>query len=319
MKYYLWIIGCVALFSCNPKSKLDKEIEAIPMEVNIQRFDMEFAEADSADIPILKKKYPAFFPKQFHDSVWIGRIRDTLQQQLSTEVLQVFPNNETLEDQLLTLFQHIDYYFPEFEPPTVVTVTSDVDYQNKVIVADSLLVIGLDTYLGSDHPFYEGIKRYIAKNLRSEQLGPDVAEAYARQLISIPQQRTLLAQMIYYGKELYLKDIWLPNVSDADKIGYTEEEMTWAIENESDIWRYLIENEVLFSTDPKLPARFINEAPFSKFYLEIDNESPGMIGRFIGWRIVRSYMSNNDDVTVPQLMIKSPDELYKNSKYKPTR
>jgi uncharacterized protein YjaZ len=52
--------------------------------------------------------------------------------------------------------------------------------------------------------------------------------------------------------------------------------------------------------------------------LEIDNESPGMVGRYIGWQIVRSYMENNT-VTVPQLLIKNADEIFKNSKYKPKK
>ena len=124
--------------------------------------------------------------------------------------------------------------------------------------------------------------------------------------------------MVYYGKELYLKDIWLSNVSDAEKIGYTEEEMQWANDNEEDMWRYFIEKELLYKTDPKLAPRFIFNAPFSKFYLEIDNESPGMVGRYIGWQIVRSYMENNT-VTVPQLLIKNADEIFKNSKYKPKK
>jgi uncharacterized protein YjaZ len=43
-----------------------------------------------------------------------------------------------------------------------------------------------------------------------------------------------------------------------------------------------------------------------------------MIGRYIGWQIVRSYMKNNE-VTVPQLMIKTPEEIFRNSKYKPLK
>lgn len=318
MNYIVSLLILIFLFSCDRQSKREQEISEIPMEVRIQRFDKEFASAEPADLPLLKLKYPAFFPKQFHDSIWIGRMNDTLQRKLNAEVLKVFPTNDKIEGQLLPLFKHIAYYFPQFRSPTVVTVTSDVDYQNKVIVADSLLVVGLDTYLGAEHDFYQGIKRYIAKNLKPSQLGPDVAAIYARQLISKPGQRNLLTQMIYFGKELYLKDLWLPGISDAEKIGYTEDELEWARKNEADVWRYFIENELLYSTDAKLPARFINEAPFSKFYLEIDNESPGMIGRYMGWQIVRSFMENND-ATIPQLMIKTTDEIYTNSKYKPAR
>ncbi|MBT8263501.1 MAG: gliding motility lipoprotein GldB [Bacteroidia bacterium] len=318
MKYFGLLSIILIMISCSNKSSVEKKIEAIPMDIEILRFDKEFASADISDLPEMKKRFPVFFPEQFHDSIWEGRMTDSLQRELSNAVAEAFPSEIIIEDQLVPLFKHIDYYFPEFEAPTVVTITSDVDYQNKAIVADTLLVLGLDTYLGAEHEFYVNVKKYVAKNLKPSQIGPDVATSYARQLISQPRQRNFLAQMIYFGKELYLKDIWLPEIPDAEKIGYSDAEIIWANENEEDIWRYFIENELLYSTDPKLPGRFINAAPFSKFYLEIDNESPGMIGRYIGWQIVRSYMKNND-VTVPQLMIIPTDEIFKNSKYKPAK
>ena len=320
MKFYaLLLVFVVAFFTaCDSKSKKEKEIEAIPMDVDVVRFDKEFAAASVQDIPKLKKEYPQFFPKQFADSVWVSRIQDTLQQQLDAEVTKQFPDNSEIEDQLTPLFQHIQYYFPEFTPPTIFTVTSDVDYNNKVIATDTMLVVALDTYLGSDHRFYEGIQKYISKDLKPVQLAPDVASVYARQLISKPQKRDLLAQMIFFGKELYLKDLWLPNTPDNEKIGYTEAELQWAQENEEYMWRYFVEKELLYSTNPKLPARFINKAPFSKFYLEIDNESPGMVGRYLGWQIVRAYMENNS-VNLKKMLQEKPETIFNNSKYKPKK
>ncbi|MBK5213437.1 MAG: gliding motility lipoprotein GldB [Flavobacteriaceae bacterium] len=318
MKFYVLILFGVLLFSCNNESKVEKEIEKIPMNVEIIRFDKKFADATPADLPKLKAEYPAFFPKQYSDSIWVEKLTDTLQKQLEDEVLKTFPKDEALEEVLVPLFQHVKYYFPKFRTTVVVTTTSDVDYRNKVILADSILVIGLDNYLGSGHRFYEGIDKYITKEMKPSQLGPDVAETYARQYIKLPSEASFLGQILYFGKELYLKDLWLPNISDAEKIGYTEEEFKWAEENEEYMWRYFVENELLYSTDPKLGARFINPAPFSKFYLEIDNESPGMLGRYLGWKIVRAYMENNK-TTVQQLMVIDADELFKNSKYKPKK
>ena len=54
-----------------------------------------------------------------------------------------------------------------------------------------------------------------------------------------------------------------------------------------------VRNELLFKTDNNLIDRFISPAPFSKFYLEIDNESPGKIGQWIGWQILRSFRKKN--------------------------
>ncbi|HET8803248.1 MAG TPA: gliding motility lipoprotein GldB [Aequorivita sp.] len=318
MKYCVLFLFGVLFFSCNNESKVEKEIEKIPIDFELIRFDMEFAEATPADLPRLKTEFPAFFPVQYNDSIWVEKLTDTLQHQLENEVAKTFPKDETLSHVLVPLFQHIKYYFPKFETPIVVTTTSDVDYRNKVILAEKMLVIGLDNYLGAEHRFYEGIDKYISKEMKPSQIGPDVAEAYARLYIKPPNKASFLGQIVYYGKELYLKDIWLPSISEAEKIGYTEEEFQWAEENEEYMWRYFVEKELLYNTDPKLGARFISPAPFSKFYLEIDNESPGMLGRYLGWKIVRSYMENNE-TEVQQLMVTDADEIFTNSKYKPKK
>ena len=93
---------------------------------------------------------------------------------------------------------------------------------------------------------------------------------------------TFLDKIIYHGKILYYKDISLIGVSDKDKIGYSKKKIDWAIENEYFVWTYFIENSILFDPDNKLNNRFINNAPFSKFYLENDKDSSEMIGKFIG-------------------------------------
>lgn len=318
MKYLILISVIFFFIGCKEADKREAEIEKTPVSVKIDRFDIAFANTDASGLQELKNKYPAFFPKQFKDSLWLSKMQDTLQNQLEAEVQKQFPDNDALEDVLTPLFKHIKYYFPQTTIPTVVTLTSDVDYQNKVILADSLLLLSLDTYLGSNHEFYEGISAYVAKEMRPDQIGPDVAEVYARKLVRAPNKSNLLAQMVYFGKKLYLNDIWLPNETDAIKIGYTEEEMTWANENESYMWRYFVEKELLYSTNPKLSERFMNPAPFSKFYLEIDNESPGMTGRYLGLQIIRSFMKNND-VSVQQLMVIDADEIFNKSKYKPKK
>ena len=74
-----------------------------------------------------------------------------------------------------------------------------------------------------------------------------------------------------------------------------------------------------YSTDSKLPSRFISPAPFSKFQLEyIDSESPGRIGRYIGWQIVRSYMDTNA-ISFQDMLSKSTEEIFNNSNFKPRK
>jgi gliding motility-associated lipoprotein GldB len=316
--FFFLFLTLIFIFSCTSERKVKEEVLAIEVDVKIDRFDEKFAKATPENLKQLKEDYPYFFPEHYHDSIWIQKTKDTLQKQLEEEVAKVFSDFSEYEDEITLLFQHLKYYFPEFQEPEVVTLISDVDYRNKVIYVDSLVVVGLDNFLGADHFFYMDIHRYIAKKMIPEQLTPEIAEAISERYITPPKSRSFMELMVYHGKKAYLKELLMPIYDKHRVFGYTEEELDWAKANEMEIWRYFVERELLFSTDPQLASRFINHAPFSKFYLELDNESPGSLGQYIGWQIVRAYAKNND-IDLKQLLTLSGEEIYKNSRFKPRR
>lgn len=299
--------------------KIPNQIADIPVNFDVLRFDKEFAASNQEDLPALKSKYPYFFPEQYPDSIWHLKLKDTLQRELMQEVDRAFGDFGSEEANLIQFFKHLRFYFPVLKKiPTVVTMTSDVDYANRVILADTLLLLGLDNYLGPDHKFYSGIDRYIANHLDKKFLMRDIAMAYAQQLVPPPQDRSFLAQMIYHGKQLHIARLLLPMQTEAQIIAYSEEQITWARANEDPIWRYYIERELLYDTDRELARRFLDDAPFSKFRLELDRESPGRIGRYIGWQIVEAYVRNNESST-GELLALQEKELFLKSKFKPRK
>ncbi len=316
--FVLLIIAQVFFYSCAEEDKVAEEIAKIEVNVEVSRFDQEFAETKVENLNVIKNKYPYLFPKQYPDSIWEAKLNDTIQIELNTEVQKVFPTFDKEKEELTLLFKHIKYYYPQFTIPKIVTLTSDVRYSSRVILADSLLLIGLDNYLGKEHRFYVGFQNYVAKGLDKQFLASDVATEFAATVMPKQTGRTFIEQIIYYGKELYLKDKLLPFETEAQRIGYTLEELEWAQVNEEQIWRYFVERELLYSTDKQLQPRFLDPAPFSKFQLELDSESPGGTGRYIGWQIVRAFMSNNE-VTLQQLMNIPAEEIFKKSNYKPLR
>lgn len=322
MKYLsFFLLVIITLVSCENDSKKADEISKIKMDVTVERFDKAFANATVANWKALRDEYPFMFSKSYPDSFWESKLQDTLQQELSAAVTEAFPSNlEGVAPEITSLFQHLKYYYPEFRAPRVITTTSYVDYRNKVIVTDSLDIIALDTYLGPEHEFYKGVQEYIRLGFIPEQIVVDLADAYAKRYMLPVKNKTLLDEMITAGKRLYFKDIMIPFKTDAEKIGYSPEQLQWAEANESDIWKYFIERELLFSSDAKLPSRFINPAPFSKFYLaEIDTESPGRIGQYIGWQIVRAFMNNNKEVSFKDMLTMSTEDIFNHSKFKPKK
>lgn len=304
--------------SCENDGKIEKEIAKIDIDFQVERFEKLFAEASPNDLPKLKAEYPFMFSRQYHDSIWIARMQDTLQQEMFSEIQKQYADFTEINDDIKSLFQHLKYYYPAFKSPRVITLINDVEYRNKTIVTDSIVLIAIDNYLGSDHMFYGNIQQYIRQNFESPQIVSDLATEYAQQQIYQPTRKSLLDEMVYFGKILYFKDMMIPFKTDAEKIGYTQEELDWAIENEPNIWQFFVERELLFETDPKLASRFINPAPFTKFNLELDAESPGRLGQYIGWQIVKAYMENSN-ADFNDMLQMDATELFNKSKFKPRK
>ncbi|MDD2820827.1 MAG: gliding motility lipoprotein GldB [Flavobacterium sp.] len=318
MKIYLFSIAfCFFFLSCDKKNTIEKAVAEIPLEVKIERFDKIFFETPPQDLEKVKKEFPYFFPAGNDNSIWLNKMQDPLWRELYTEVQKKYANIEPVKSELTSLFKHIKYYFPKTKTPKVITIISEMDYSNKAIYADSLVIISLELYLGKEHKFYQ-FPNYIKQNFEQKQIMPDIVSSFSLQKIAPLTDKKMLSQMIYYGKQLYLKDLLLPEYSDADKMGYSEQQIIWCQENESYMWRYFLENEMLYSDDQKLIPRFINPAPFSKFYLEIDNESPGQVGAWIGWQMVRSFAKNNN-VPLSDLLKMNAKEIFEKSKYKPSK
>lgn len=311
-----WVL-LVAL-SCDKKSKIEKEISKIPVNVSVLRFDLEYQKARPADLPVLKSKYPYLFPEEYSDSFWIAKMYDTLQRSLFNEVAKTFPDFKPQKKELESFFKHVKYYYPSEDIPTVVTVTSDVDYNNQVFYTKNYLIIELDTYLGKNHEFYTGIQQYIAQTLDKKYMIADVASAFASAKVPKPTNLNFMSTVIWYGKKLYLESLLIPDKTEADLMEYTENEYAWAEANEGMIWQYFVENEILYSTSAKNRERFIYPAPFSKFYLPVDNESPGRLGIYTGYKIVKAYMEHNS-VSLQQMLNTSEEDIFKNANYKPRK
>ena len=306
--------------SCgNPKSKIEKEVEQIPMEVSVSRFDQEFYKGKDEDFQALKAKFPYMFPVGVSDQAWLEKKQDTIFKELYDEVTSQYADLKDLPMELKRLFQHIKYYYPEESAhKRVITVISEVDVSAKAIYADTLALISLDTYLGKDHHFYKGFPAYTLTTFESSQILPDMAESFVIQKLPKTTDRTFLGTMIHQGKLMYAKELLLPGVPKESLITYTKEQLDWCKANESQIWRYFVDNQLFFDTDGKLVTRFIEPAPFSKFYLDIDNDSPGRVGVWIGWQIVRSFMENNN-VTLQELFAMPAKDIFEKSKYKPKK
>ena len=322
MKFFLWIFTIYLTFlSCKNDSITVIDISHIDVNFSVERFDEAFYNASEESLFTLKKKFPVFFPTFVPDSVWLSKIYNNDEQLLFRETQKIYKNFLNQNQNLKLLFKHLKYYNSKFKSPKVITMLTNLDYENRVIYADSLLLISLDSYLGKNHKFYNDYPTYIKENNSKDHIIVDVAKEIINTQFKPTgkfNNRSFLAKIIFEGKKMYFLDLYLPFVSEKEKSGYSLDKLIWAKNNEEEVWKIFIEKEFLYSTDTNLNKRFIENAPFSKFYTSQDNESPGKIGVYIGWQIVKSYMNNND-VSLQKLIQIDSQSLFAKSRYKPIK
>jgi hypothetical protein len=63
-KYLVIILLLFSTISCDKKSKVEKEVEEIPVSIKVERFDQAFFETKPAGLQNLKSEFPFFFPAQ---------------------------------------------------------------------------------------------------------------------------------------------------------------------------------------------------------------------------------------------------------------
>lgn len=316
-KYLILVLFLFAIVSCTQKSKIQEKAEEISVNITVDRYDKAFFETPSSELPKLKVQYPEFFPPSISDSVLVNKMQNPLWRELYAEVQKRYGNFDKETAEIEDLFRYIKYYYPKTQIPKVYTVIQEMDTDYKVIYTEKALIISLELYLGKNHKFYE-FPNYMKQTFEPSQILPDIVESFSRAKVKPPVTKDLLSLMIYSGKQLYLNDVLLPEYTDEDKICYTPEQLKYCQDNEANMWRFFIEEKLLYDTDPKLSQRFISPAPFSKFGLSSDNETPGRLGAWFGLQIVRSFMENND-IPMQQMLLMDAKDIFQKSKYKPKK
>ena len=224
-----------------------------------------------------------------------------------------------LENGLTDAFKHFRYYFPNESLPRVVTDMSGYNY--SLVYYDSTLAISLEMYLGSKYSYYAMLSfpHFKTMHMTKDYMVCDAVYGWLESIFKPNEDKNdMLSQIVHEGKIMYALDAMLLKVNDTIKIHYTRKQIIWCKENEFNMWAYIIRNKLLYSTDLSDIAKFTDDGPFTSYFNH--DLSPSRTGFWLGWQIVKTYMKNNPNVTLPQLMAENnADKILRESGYKPNK
>jgi hypothetical protein len=307
-------------------------------DVHILRYDTAWFSLDSNNIVPglyrLTQQYPFFTPdfvgnilgagplsdtshvafaasRQFLVSYW--PIRDSLEKK--------YPNLDWLGKQLTEGFRYIRYYFPRYNlPQKVVSFIGPFDGPG-VAVTQYALAIGLQSYAGKNFSFYlsgrgqDMYPVYISRRFEPEYITPNCITALEQDIFPDSSDgRPMIEQMITKGKYWWLSGKLLPSTPDSIITGFTQAQLAWCSSNETGIWNYFLQNTDLYTIDADIIKNYIGEGPKT---LGMPDSSPGNIGAWVGWQIVKKYIQQHGDITPEALMRTPARRILDEAKYKP--
>ncbi len=320
------------LASCNKSNRFEIDTTKNRVNVKIHRFDSDLLKLDTANIHFgiknLYSKYPNFFSvfcynvldTKYIDTVpvdnLIGKfLKDSAFTEVNKKTLATFSDISDIEKKVSDSYTYIHYYFPGVKLPEIYFFVSG--FNRQVILNEKLIALGTDLYLGSDFPVYKNLTyKYMIYNMRRECVAVDlVSTTLFRMFVMNSTEDRLLDNMLFRGKVMYLMSVFMPDEKPNDIMGYMPEQLDWSKKYEKQIWSTIIDKKYLFSTDVQLIRKFMNDAPFTS---PISQESPGRLGTWMGWQIIKSYMNNNPKITLTDLMNEADSQkILEKSGYRP--
>lgn len=340
-KILLFAFPVLLVSGCKNKDRAP-DISGIRVDLQLRRFDRDFFSIDSNDVlpglNRLHENYPQLTGIFLQNILGLDSastlpgVKRFLHQHapVDSAVTDVFGNTDWLKKDFEKAFRYVKYYFPEYKVPAIITVLGPVDALAQTsggytpdFIGPDFMGISLQFYLGKDFPLYQEpwFVEKVAPAYRSRRFSREYILGDAMQLVVddlFPDQsagKPLVEQMVEKGKQWWLLDKFLPNTADSVKTGYTRQQLEWCRDNEGQIWTEIVRNEDLNSLSPTVIQTYIGEGPFTQGFPQ--EYSPGNIGQWLGWQILKKFVARNPGLTPAAVMRTPARKILEEAKYKP--
>ena len=328
----------IALFlfcSCGSGKRKVPDVSQVKISFSVQRFDRDLFALDTNHLPEeltrLQQKYPSFLNDYLFNILALPPQQDSISTQLRLflhdyrpvydSVQQHFTTLQPVEKEITQSLKLTRHYFPTAKlPEKLICFVGPIEGYGNVLT-ESGFAVGLQLYLGKDFSAYQMdyitqiYPRYQSKRFEPAYIPVNCMRNVVEDLYPYKSGgRPLIEQMVELGKRLFVLDLLLPETPEHLKLGYTAEQLGGSYKHEAAIWNFFLQNELLYVADPALIRDYINDGPKTT---ALGEDSPGFIGQFTGWQIVKKWQEKHKELTPQQLMQTPAKQIFEEAKYKP--
>jgi hypothetical protein len=309
-KVILLLVSMLVLAGCGKNDKKEVDVSGITVSMPVERLEGELFDCGTeADVLDFLNKYPSLATLYFPDlSIERPLLAAKLYQNISNPALRSFKSqldsifagfDKSVAIPLENAFRHLKYYYPDAQVPKIQTMVTGF-LGSDLFISDSLIIIGLDYFGGPGARFRPDVHNYQLPRYQKEYIASSIMFFEAQKYNRLnPEDRSLLADMVWYGKNFGFVRHMMPAAPDSLILGFSQEELAKANVSQTDIWAHLAGNKLLYEHIEQKKQKYVGERPTT---FEIGEDVPGGIGRWVGWRIVSRLFSENPGLTLQQVM-----------------
>ncbi|MFM7668485.1 MAG: hypothetical protein ACKO7D_09920 [Bacteroidota bacterium] len=317
--FFLAIVSTILCSSCM-NDPLDVDSSDIKISLNFINADsMLYQSTDSRRILLnrnFKQSFPDLYLFTFEkglkirtsvDSTYANQLatfyKDQYVKELEKEIEISFKLLSPEKKEMVDAMKYLRYHFPKMKTPKNIVFFNSL-FSYNTLATNTDIGIGLEWYLGSENKLIkkssiQGLYDYMKTGMDRKYLVRDVVYQWVYAQVQAPTDAKFAEDMVSWGKLLYCIEAALPDKEKSIILRYSSEKFKWAEENEKRIWKYFVEQKLLFKNDELLKLGYFNEAPYTK---GLPKESPDRLGQYIGWKMVRKYMDENPDLALEKLV-----------------
>jgi hypothetical protein len=319
MKAFGAICVLLILFSCT-NDPLDIDSSKIKVSIPYYNMDSVFVFAKGDELIKWNQKFKAEINEAYmyelgvglrlqsdEDSTILANIAlfstDSFMMKFEKRIREKFPNLISNHGKIEAGFRNLKYHFPDMEMPSAIVFANTV-FQSSAFSTQKELVIGIERYLGKEDDLIQQLPPQVFYEWIKEGMEPiflerDALNSWILTHIVVMNEGNLAENMINWGKALYFTQASYPDLPLDVIIRYTPEDLKWAEDNEASFWKYLVKEKMLFRIDQDESINMLAPGPFTP---GLPEKGPDRLGQFLGWKIVRKYMEENDELTLKQLL-----------------
>jgi hypothetical protein len=315
---FLFLTAVLFLVGCS-RDPLDVDASGVKVDIGFINMDSAFVASDEERLITLHHMFMVELNEIYEyelgyclrmgdpsDTTFLNSmgqfLADPYVSRLEKRISEKFKDLSKQRNEIREGFKYLKYHFPNGRQPDNVVFMNSF-FASSAFSTEKQIGIGMERYLGGNTDVikelpYQDFPEWEKERMEDKYLSRDALCSWIMTHYVEEVDGNLAENIVRWGKILYLTHAAYPKADPSLILRYSEEDYKWAVDNEYSLWKYLVDEKLLFKIDELNTKNLLGDGPFTP---GLPEKGPDRLGQFLGYRMILKYMEIKE-VTLEELI-----------------